>query len=62
MLFERMAIMDIIKKKYKKPELEAINFEDEDIITCSGMGGDDGSGDDDDNEKPPIGGLPIIPI
>lgn len=47
------------KKKYVKPELESVNFEDEDIITCSGNeGGDDGGIEE---EKPPID-LPIIPF
>ena len=51
--------MNIEKKKYIKPELEAVNFEDEDIITCSGIGGDDDNKPED--EKPPID-LPIIPF
>lgn len=51
--------MNIEKKKYIKPELETVNFEDEDIITCSGNGGDDDYNPDE--EKPPID-LPIIPF
>ncbi len=62
--FERILILmnieiNIEKKKYVKPELETVSFEDEDIITCSGN-----AGDDDDvtpPEKPPID-LPIIPF
>ena len=54
--------MNIEKKKYKKPEIEAINFEDEDIITCSGNDGDDDNqGGSTAPEKPPID-LPIIPF
>ena len=52
--------MNIEKKKYKKPELEAVSFEDEDIITCSGNSGD-GNDNEDYEEKPPID-LPIIPF
>ena len=52
--------MNVEKKKYVKPELEAVSFEDEDIITCSGgVDGDDDNGGG--TEKPPID-LPIIPF
>lgn len=53
--------MNIEKKKYKKPELEAVNFEDEDIVTCSGNVGDDDDEGGDEGGKPPID-LPIIPF
>ena len=52
--------MKIEKKKYVKPELEAVSFEDDDIITCSGNG-DDGDDNGGTVEKPPID-LPIIPF
>ena len=53
--------MNIEKKKYKKPELETVNFEDEDIITCSGTVDDGGNGDGGEEETPPII-LPVIPF
>ena len=53
--------MNIEKKKYKKPEFESVSFEDEDIITCSGIGEGGESGGTDEDEKPPID-LPIIPF
>ena len=52
--------INIEKKKYVKPELEAVSFEDDDIITCSGNGEDDNEGGG-NVEKPPID-LPIIPF
>ena len=52
--------MNIEKKKYVKPELEAVSFEDDDIITCSGNG-DDGDDNGGTVEKPSID-LPIIPF
>ena len=49
------------KKKYKKPVLESVNFEDDDIITCSGNSGGNEPGAGDEDDKPSID-LPIIPF
>ena len=52
--------MDNKKKKYNKPEIEAIKFEDDDIITCSGGSVVPPDVDDDDDDKPID--LPIVPV
>lgn len=53
--------MNIEKKRYIKPQLETVVFEDEDIITCSGNDDGDEPGGGSEPEKPPID-LPIIPF